>query len=95
VAGPARLRSDASRCDPRYIDFEAPTRALRDAVRAGQTSEFNGRFPKYVWGALDGLIYEARLVNHELGQYKGYPIDVDELPDDPDGALAAITPWRR
>jgi hypothetical protein len=94
-AGAARLRSDASACDPRYVDFAVPTRALRDAVRARQTSEFNGRFPKYVWGELDGRVYEARLVNHELGQYKGYPIESEEFPYDPGGALAAIGPGRR
>jgi hypothetical protein len=94
-AGAARLRSDASPCDPRYVDFAAPTRALRDAVRARQTSEFNGRFPRYVWGELDGRVYEARLVNHELGQYKGYPIESEEFPADPGGAFAAIGSGRR
>jgi hypothetical protein len=86
-AGPPRLRSDASRCDPRYIDFRAPTEALREAIRAQRTSEFQGRFPTYVWGALDGKLYEARLVNHEQGQYKAYPIEIEELPEDPDGLL--------
>jgi hypothetical protein len=27
------------------------------------------------------VIYEARLVNQELGQYKGYPLDPDEWPE--------------
>ena len=86
-AGAARLRSDASRCDPRYATFEAPTHALRVAIRTRCTSDFQGRFPKYVWGTLDGQLYEARLVNHELGQYKAYPIGVNELPEDPAGLL--------
>jgi hypothetical protein len=89
-AGVPRLRSDASRCDPRYSTFEAPTRALREAIRSRQTSSFVGRFPKYAWGNLDGVLYEARLVNQEAGQYKAYPIGTHELPDDPAGLLEAV-----
>jgi hypothetical protein len=95
-AGPPRLRmNDASPCDPRYTSFEAPTQALRDAVRAARTSDFVGRFPKYAWGVLDGRMYEARLVNAELGTYKAYPLESEqELPEDPDGVVEAINPWR-
>jgi len=89
-ARPARLRSDASRCDPRYATFEAPTEALRAAIRARRTSSFVGRFPNYVWGNLDGQLYEARLVNQELGQYKAYPITAEELPDDPLGLFEGM-----
>lgn len=99
-AGPPKLRhNDASPCDPRYVaasepPFEAPTRALRDAIRARQTSDFVGRFPKYVWGGLDGRFYEARLVNQELGTYKAYPLSKEEeLPEDPDGLLRMIA-WQ-
>jgi hypothetical protein len=90
-AGAPRLRSDASPCDPRYASLEEPTGAMRAAIRAGQISELQGRFPKYVWGLLDGRLYEARLVDHELGQYKAYPLRRDdELPEDPLGALDAV-----
>jgi hypothetical protein len=89
-AGPPRLRSDASRCDPRYLDFRAPTEALQEAIRAQRTSEFQGQFPIYVWGALHGKLYEARLVNHVQGQYKAYPIEMEELPEDPHGLLDPI-----
>jgi hypothetical protein len=91
-AGPPKLRqTDASPCDPRYRTFEDPTRALREAVRARQTSDFVGEFPKYVWGVLDGQLYEARLVNHELGTYKGYRVEQpEEMPEDPAGLLSRI-----
>lgn len=96
-AGPPRLRrNDASPCDPRYVDFQAPTSALREAIAAHRVSAFVGEFPKYVWGPLDGELYEARLVNHVLGAYKAYPLRADEeLPDDPQELLAGMIPWRR
>lgn len=88
-AGPPKLRhNDATPCDPRYADFARPTAALRESIRARRTSDFVGRFPKYVWGRLDEEWYEARLVNHELGQYKAYRIDATELPEDPAEVLA-------
>lgn len=89
-AGPPKLRyNDASSCDPKYTNFEAPTNALRQAVGRMCTSDFVGEFPKYVWGELDGKLYEARLVNHEQGWYKGYPLSArEELPEDPNGLLA-------
>jgi hypothetical protein len=90
TAGAPRLRSDASPCDPRYQTLEEPTRALREAISARRIGEFLGRFPNYVWGRLDGRLYEARLVNHELGQYKAYPIELEELPEDPVGALESL-----
>lgn len=96
-AGPPRLRrNDASPCDPRYVDFDTPTCALRKAITAHRVSDFVGEFPKYVWGPLDSDIYEARLVNHVLGTYKAYPLRAEEeLPEDPDGVLEGMIPWRR
>jgi hypothetical protein len=103
-AGPPKLRhNDASSCDPRYVDRSAdqlvyapgPTNALREAIASERTSDLVGAFPKYVWGVLDGELYEARLVNHERGQYKAYTLKDDaELPEDPDGKLQGIVPWR-
>lgn len=91
-AGPPRLRhNDASPCDTKYRTFEAPTAALREAIRSARTSEFIGHFPKYVWGRLDGVLYEARIVNAEQGTYKAYPLDgPEELPVDPVGVLAQL-----
>jgi len=91
-AGAPKLRhNDASRCDPKYKTFEEPTAALRQAIAARQTADFTGDFPKYVWGVLDGTVYEARLVNAEVGSYKAYPLSgVEELPDDPVGVLVRL-----
>jgi hypothetical protein len=103
-AGPPKLRhNDASACDPRYVDkgsdpiafTSATTRALREAITCGRTSECVGRFPKYAWGLLDGVLYEARLVNQERGTYKAYALKDDaELPEDPDRLLEGQVPWR-
>jgi len=84
----AHKRSDASRCDP-AITRETAQRALRDAIAAGHVSaEFEGKFPRYVWGRVDGRPHVARLINHEAGHYKAWPISEHELPIDRDGRLA-------
>jgi len=82
-AGNATLRSDASRCDPRYTDFEQITEVLRTAIRRGCISAiFEGDFPKYAWGWLDGHLYEARLVNRNAGWYKAFRLQDVEMPRD-------------
>jgi len=82
------LRTDASRCDPTIPREEAQV-ALREAVRRGCVSEdSDGRFPRYVWGWLRGSPHAARLDNRESGEYKAWPITVEELPLDRDGRLA-------
>lgn len=43
--------------------------------------QWDGNFPRYVWHRSEGVPYEARLVNQELGQYKGYPLAQDEWPE--------------
>jgi hypothetical protein len=80
VAGPGRLRSDASAC-PRGLDFDEITQWLRDAVRRGNVSaDIEGEFPRYAWARVRGRVYEARLSNSGLGAYKGYPIHDHEAP---------------
>lgn len=87
-AGHPALRSDASRCDPRYTNFEEITAVVREAIHRECTSAvFEGDFPKYVWGWLDGQLYEARLVNQDQGWYKGYPLEVIETPRDIENRL--------
>lgn len=82
------LRSDASRCDPR-ITREQAQAALRRAVRLRCISEdFDGDFPRYVWGWLDGRPHVARLDNRERGAYKAWPIGREEFPSDRGGRLA-------
>ena len=58
---------------------------LREAIKNGFISEsFEGNFPRFVWSNAfgDGIIYEARLTNKELGIYKGYPrSDLTSIPE--------------
>ena len=80
AAGIGRLRSDATPC-PRGLDFDEVLSWLRAAFGAGNVSaDLDGVFPKYAWARVDGRVYEARLSNSGLGQYKGYPITDDEAP---------------
>lgn len=80
-AGPPRLRADASRCDPSLADRDELTAWLREAVRKGQFgAHWEGDFPRYVWVLHDSNWYEGRLVNQGLGEYKGYPLKKEELP---------------
>ncbi len=80
-AGPPRLRSDASQCDPSLGDAEEFARWIREGVKSNMFSEeLQEGFPKYVWIERDGEWFEARLVNKTQGQYKGYPILESERP---------------
>jgi len=79
-AGPGNLRSDTSAC-PRGLDFDEVEGWLRDAVREGSVSAvLEGEFPRYAWKRVGVRVYEARLSNAGLGQYKGYPIEEHEAP---------------
>src|SRR3954453_8353285 len=82
-AGPPAPRSDAARCDARYSDFAPITQALREAIRRRCSGvQFEGEFPRHVWGWLDGRLYEARLINRVQGWYKAWPIEEAERPRD-------------
>jgi hypothetical protein len=79
-AGPGRLRSDASAC-PRGLDLSKVTEWLRTAFRNGYLSaDTEGDLPRYAWLRVGEQVYEARLSNSGLGQYKGYPIHGHEAP---------------
>lgn len=81
-AGPPKLRSDASRCDPALADPQELTKWLRDGVAAGHIgAPWEGSFPRYVWYRRGEMCYEARLVNAGAGDYKGYPLTDAECPD--------------
>ena len=88
-AGHPALRSDASRCDPRLGYYVVRfTQVLGDAIRRRCVGAiFEGNFPKYVWGWLDGRLYEARHINGPQGAYKAYPLEEVEFPQDPEGLL--------
>lgn len=75
-------RSDATRCPP---DLEAAqenlTTWLRQAIRAGDVGGLmEGGFPRYVWYRDGDRVFEGRLTNRMKGEYKGYPIEPDEVP---------------
>ncbi|WP_283137085.1 hypothetical protein [Rhizohabitans arisaemae] len=81
-AGHPRLRADASKCDPKFTDPEEITGWLRKTIANGNIgAPWEGGFPRYAWHRQDDVIYEARLVNRELGQYKGYPLERSEWPE--------------
>jgi hypothetical protein len=81
-AGPPRLRADATRCDRQlHGDFALLTGWLREAVVAGHVGgPWDGRFPRYAWARRGEECFEARLVNAESGQYKGYQLLDAEAP---------------
>jgi hypothetical protein len=88
AAGPPALRADAARCDPRYADFASITAALREAVRRRCSgAQFEGEFPRHVWGWFDERLYEARLINKAQGWYKAWPIEEAERPRDDERRL--------
>jgi hypothetical protein len=88
-AGKPALKSDSARCAI-FQDFTPLTAALQEAIRRGAISEsFEHGFPKYVWGAFQGDIYEARHLSTPKGAYKGYKIEASEYPDGLDERLGA------
>jgi hypothetical protein len=82
-AGEPRPRADASICDPSLNDRQDDIQNwLRHAIRLGCVAPpWEGVFPRYAWCKVSGTVYEARLINRALGQYKGWEIPQDEWPD--------------
>ena len=82
-AGHPRPRADASICERSLSRSpENLTRTLRECIRIGRVGgPWEGDFPRYVWGQIAGTMYEARLVNRETGEYKGYPLEAAEWPN--------------
>lgn len=81
-AGKPRPRADATICDSalseRLADIQ---RWLRQAVQLECFGPpWEGRFPRYVWCKVGEIVYQARLVNRELGHYKGWQLKTDEWP---------------
>jgi len=81
-AGHPAPRSDASICDPSLANQQHLVQSwLREALRLGNCGGlWEGRFPRYVWRKTSQDAYEARLTNRLTGEYKGYPIGLDECP---------------
>jgi hypothetical protein len=80
-AGPPKMRADATKCDPHLTDPEEITAWLRGGVEAGHIgAPWEGDFPRYVWAQVQGIYYEARLVNRGSGGYKGWSVEASEFP---------------
>lgn len=77
-----RPRPDASLCRRDLADLQDQlTNWLRTAIGRGVIGgPWEGDFPRYAWYKDGATVYEARLVNREQGQYKGYPLHPDESP---------------
>jgi hypothetical protein len=75
-----RHRPDASICPRRLAWLQVDIQEwLREAVRHGHCSAlWEGDFPRYVWHRDGSTTYEARLINSQTGEYKGYPLESDE-----------------
>lgn len=75
-------RSDATLCPPELEgNQDELTRWLRNAIAEGKAGGFmEGAFPRYVWYRDGERLFEGRLTNQVLGEYKGYPIGPDEGP---------------
>ncbi|AFM23638.1 hypothetical protein Desti_0919 [Desulfomonile tiedjei DSM 6799] len=82
-AGQPRPRADASLCDRQLSqDHERVTQWLQTAILRGAIGGmYEGDFPRYVWYKDGDVVYEARLVNRESGEYKGYPLNKTEWPE--------------
>jgi len=81
--GHPRPRTDASICDQHLDSAEQITGWLQAAIRKGAFGGlWEGSFPRYVWYKDGETVYEGRLINQELGEYKGYPLERYEWPPD-------------
>ncbi|MBW3538821.1 MAG: hypothetical protein KY476_00985 [Planctomycetes bacterium] len=82
-AGAARPRGDATKCDAalndRLSDIQAWLQRAFEVQCFGPPWE--GDFPRYAWCKVGETLYEARLVNRGLGEYKGWQLEPDEWPD--------------
>jgi hypothetical protein len=82
-AGQPRPRADASIC-PDYLAKKQGkvTGWLKEAIRKGSVSNWwEGNFPRYVWYKSENTVFEARLINKVNGEYKGWPLNHNEWPD--------------
>ncbi len=73
-------RADASIC-PRDLAWrrEDIQQWLREAIRKGNVGTWQRDFPEYVWHKVGDITYEARLMRNETGEYKGHPLERDEV----------------
>ena len=77
-------RSDATRCPAEFgAGQEKLTTWLRRAIGEGNIGGLTeGGFPRYVWCRDGDRVFEGMLTNQVKGEYKDYPIDWDEVPEE-------------
>jgi hypothetical protein len=82
--GPPANYADKSKCD-QFAEKDWPQleEALREAIRSGIVGIFRGNFPSRAWVWINETLHEARLENHLLGHYHGYPLDPPGYPASP------------
>lgn len=76
-----RPRPDASIC-PRHLAWRQADILvwLQNAIRVGNFGSFwEDGFPRYVWHREGAVTFEARLMSTQKGEYKGYPLEADEI----------------
>lgn len=81
-AGAFHPRAGNSLCPPALADARGElTQWLRAAISDGLAGAplLNG-FPRHAWARQGEQWFEARLTNEGNGEYKGWPVDEDELP---------------
>ena len=54
---------------------------LREAIRAGHCSAFDGSFPRRVWRRIGGSVFEARQGSPGSGEYHGYPLTPEQVEE--------------
>jgi hypothetical protein len=82
-AGAPRPRGDATKCDAALNDRLVEIQQWLEHAFSVQCfgGPWDGDFPRYAWCKIGNIVYEARLVNRGLGQYKGWQLEPDEWPD--------------
>ncbi len=82
-AGAFRPRVGNSTCPPRLLEQrELLTQWLREAVLADRVAgPLESGFPRYAWVFQQEQWFQARLTNATHGEYKGWPVDEEEVPD--------------
>jgi hypothetical protein len=82
-AGSPRPRADATKCDSalsgRLNEIQQWLRRAFEVHCFG--GPWEGGLPRYAWCKVGEIVYEARLLNSGLGQYKGWPLEREEWPD--------------
>jgi hypothetical protein len=72
-------RPDKTLCDAdRALSLPEAQALLAEGVRRGMISvQFRNGWPQNIWAVKEGIVYESQLQNQVLGEYHGYPMNLD------------------